>query len=113
MRDTTRLGPWILLILGALGVLLASWNLFPQDKVGTEIANVVAVIATVSLLDAAWLNSALPRVPGIGIGVLSGAGLILIGALWNNGSTAIAFTSILAGIVVAVGALFSSSEQPA
>jgi drug/metabolite transporter (DMT)-like permease len=101
MNDSTRLGPWLGLILSAFGLLLVAWNLFPQDPHGTNANNIIAIVATVALLDAAWLNSTLPRMAGIGIGVLCGIGLILLGTFYHGDSNTVAITTVTAGVLVA------------
>jgi hypothetical protein len=109
MNDSTRLGPWLGLILSAFGLMLVAWNLFPQDPHGTNANNIIVIVATVALLDAAWLNSTLPRMPGIAIGVLTGIALILLGTFYHGDSSTIAITTVVGGVLVAACAATSTT----
>jgi hypothetical protein len=110
MSDTIRPLPWLVLVLASVGLLIASWNVFPtNDEGGMWATNLIGVLATIGLFCAAWLNSSLPKAAGIGFAVLAGIAAILIGALANADSTLITVFCCGCGALIAAGAAASAA----
>lgn len=75
---------WVLAIAGAVGILLATWLVYPLDDDGMWAGYRGSALGTVALIGAMWLRSSLPAKPAIGLIGLSGVLLVLFGAFLDN-----------------------------
>lgn len=109
-RDQPRDFGWVITLLGAVGVLLASWTLFGLESEAMWAGYWVSLFGTAAIVGAAWLRSSLPTAPGVALTGLSGLGLILIGAL-HDYSLVIQLSMILGGAIVVLGAAMQAAPR--
>lgn len=103
---------WVLALSGAVGLLLATWMVYPLDYDGMWAGYRGGLIGTVVLVAVMWLRSSFPAMPAVGVIGLSGALLVLLGVFLDN-PTAVMVSELSAGVVLllAAGLLASGSTR--
>ena len=93
---------WLVMTVGAIGMLLSSWILFGAQADGMWAGYRCEPLAMIVLLAALALRSSLAKVPSIGIGFVCGIALVLFGALVDD-PIRIVLPEILFGLTIIVG----------
>jgi hypothetical protein len=94
---------WILVLTSGIGLLLATWMLYPTDYDGMWAGYRDSLIATVVILGAMALNTSLPKRPTLGLLGLSGILLVLFGVFLDN-PTEVFLAEVVSGALVLAGA---------
>jgi hypothetical protein len=93
---------WLLVLSSGIGLILATWMLYPLDYDGMWAGYRDGIIGTVAVLAAMWLRSSLPPQPALGLCGLGGILLVLFAVFLDNPH--VVFVSELsAGIGLLVG----------
>lgn len=92
----------VLVVASALGLILATWLLYPTDYDGMWAGYRDGFIGTIVLVCAMALNTSLPKRPIIGIMGLSGILLVLFGVFLDN-STEVFISEVVAGGLLLAG----------
>lgn len=102
---------WLLIVASAVGLILATWALYPVTSAGMWAGYRGGVTATIVLLCAMALNTTLPKKPFLAIIALGGA--FLVGsALFLEDPTTIIVSEIVSGAVMLVGvALYAGGRH--
>ncbi|HEY0951982.1 hypothetical protein [Nocardioides sp.] len=103
---------WLLALSGGVGLLLATWLVYPTDYDGMWAGYVGSIVGTVVLLAAMVLRTSFPARPAIGVIGLSGVLLVMLG-VFRDSSHAVLVTELAAGIVLllATGLLAAGSQR--
>src|SRR5437868_485512 len=75
---------WVLIMGSGVGLILATWLLYPIDYDGMWAGYRDGIIATVVVLAALALNTSLPKKPALGLLGLCGILLVLFGLFLDN-----------------------------
>ncbi|MDI6908381.1 hypothetical protein [Nocardioides sp.] len=94
---------WLLALLGGVGLILATWLIYPLDEDGMWAGYRGSLIGTVVIVAALWLRTSLPARPAIGLIGLSGVLLVLFAVFLDN-SQRVLVSELVAGIVLLLGA---------
>ena len=90
---------WILALAGGIGLLLATWVIYPDDYAGMWAGYRGDLIGIVVVMAAMSLRSSLPKRPAVGLIGLCGALLVLFAVFLDDGAE-IFVTELAAGIVL-------------
>jgi hypothetical protein len=103
---------WVLAISGAVGLLLATWLVYPIDYDGMWAGYRGGIIGTVALVAAMSLRTSLPARPAIGLIGLCGVLLVLFGVFLDNPHRVLV-SELAAGVVLmlAAGLLAAGSSR--
>jgi len=93
---------WFLILAAGIGLLLATWLLYPIDYDGMWAGYRDGLIATVVLVAAMALNSSLSKRPILGVLGLCGILLVLFGVFLDN-SHVVFLSEVVAGAVLLAG----------
>jgi len=103
---------WFLALGGGIGLLLATWLVYPTDYDGMWAGYVGSILGTLVLLAVMVLRTSLPARPAIGVIGLSGVLLVLL-AVFRDSSHKVLVTELAAGMVLllATGLLAAGSQR--
>ena len=103
---------WVLALSGAVGLLLATWLVYPLDYDGMWAGYRGSLIGTVVIVAVMWLRSSFPAMPAVGLIGICGALLVLFGVFLDN-PTAVTVSELSAGVVLllAAGLLASGGSR--
>jgi len=93
---------WALTLAAGIGLILATWMLYPGDNAGMWAGYRDGIIGTVVILAAMALNTSLPAKPALGLLGLCGVLLVLF-AVFLDDTTKVFVTELVAGVVLLVG----------
>ena len=93
---------WILALAAGIGLILATWMVYPIDYDGMWAGYRDGLIGTVVVLAALWLNTSLPKPPALGLLGLCGVLLVLF-AVFLDDSHIVFVSELAAGVVLLVG----------
>jgi hypothetical protein len=93
---------WMLALAAGIGLILATWMLYPIDYDGMWAGYRDGVIATVVVVAALALRTSLARGPALAVLALSGVLLVLFAVFLDN-PTKVFVCELTAGIVLLVG----------
>lgn len=99
---------WILALAAGIGLILATWMLYPTDYDGMWAGYRDGIIGTLVIIAAMWLRSSLPTAPALGLIGLCGVAAVLFAVFLDN-STKIFVSELTAGIVMLVAVAFQAS----
>ncbi|WP_133058890.1 MULTISPECIES: hypothetical protein [unclassified Nocardioides] len=99
---------WILALSAGIGLVLATWVLYPIDYDGMWAGYRDGIIGTLVIIAAMWLRSSLPAAPALGLIGLCGVAAVLFAVFLDN-STKVFVAELAAGIVMLVSAAFQAS----
>lgn len=102
---------WILILTSGIGLILATWLLYPIDYDGMWAGYRDGVIATVVVLAALALNTSLPKRPAIGLLALCGILLVLFGIFLDNPTKVMISEVVFGGLLLAGTALYASGHR--
>jgi drug/metabolite transporter (DMT)-like permease len=94
---------WLLALIGGIGLLLATWLIYPTDYDGMWAGYRGSLIGTVVILAAMSLRTSLPARPAIALIGLCGVLLVLFAVFLDN-SHRVLVSELAAGIVMLLGA---------
>lgn len=94
---------WVLALAAGLGLVLATWVLYPTDYDGMWAGYRDGVIGTVALIAVMALRSSLPERPSIGVLALCGLAAVLFAVFLDNPQRVLV-SELAAGIALLVGA---------
>jgi hypothetical protein len=95
---------WMLIVVSAVAVILATWLLYGVDAEGMWAGYRDGFIATVVLVCAMALNTSLPKRPFLGIIALAGILLILFAVFLEN-TTEVFVSELAGGVMMLAGAI--------
>ena len=95
---------WVLIVGAAVGIIIATWVLYPTDGTGMWAGYRDGFMATICLASACALNTSLPKRPFLGVIGLCGVLMVLL-AVFLDDPTVIFVTEIVGGGVLIAGAL--------
>lgn len=95
---------WALIVASSVGLILATWVLYPIDGTGMWAGYRDGFIATVVLVCAMALNTSLPKRPFLGVVALAGILLVLFAVFLDN-PTKVFVSELVAGAVMLAGAI--------
>ncbi|MGB0101208.1 MAG: hypothetical protein WBP61_13090 [Nocardioides sp.] len=102
---------WLLILSAGIGLILATWLVYPPDYAGMWAGYRDGITATVVVLAALALNTTLPKRPTIAILGLCGILLVLFAVFLDN-PTEVFISEIIAGAVLLAGtALYASGDH--
>ena len=93
---------WFLILVAGLGLIGATWMLYPIDYDGMWAGYRDGVIGTVVLVCAMWLNTSLPKQPALGLVALGGILTVLFGVFLDN-PTRVFVAEMIFGVMMLVG----------
>jgi hypothetical protein len=99
---------WILVVGAAVGLIIATWVLYPIDGTGMWAGYRDGFIATVVLVCAMALRTSLPKRPSVGVIALAGILLVLF-AVFLDDPTKIFVSELTAGAAMLAGAILYTS----
>src|SRR3954469_11026243 len=99
---------WLLIVAASVGLILATWALYPIDGTGMWAGYRDGFIATVVLVCAMALRTTLPKRPFVALIALAGILLVLF-AVFLDDPTKIFVSELLAGAVMLAGAILYTS----
>ena len=94
---------WLLALVGGIGLVLATWLIYPIDDDGMWAGYRGGVIGTVVILAAMSLRTSLPARPAIGLIGLSGVLLVFFAVFLDNAHRVLV-SELAAGIVLLLAA---------
>jgi hypothetical protein len=95
---------WLLIIAASVGLILATWVLYPIDGTGMWAGYRDGFTATVVLMCAMALNTSLPKRPFLGVTALAGILLVLF-AVFLDDPTTVFVSELVGGAVMLAGAI--------
>jgi hypothetical protein len=102
---------WILILTAGIGLILATWLLYPIDAAGMWAGYRDGIIATVVVIAGMALNTSLPKRPIIALLGLCGILLVLFGIFLDN-PTKVLISETVAGALLLVGtALYATGHR--
>ncbi len=102
---------WLLALAGGVGLLLATWLVYPTDYDGMWAGYVGGIIGTVVLVAVMVLRTSVPASPAIGVIGLSGVLLVLFAVFLDNPHRVLV-SELAAGIVLLLAtALLATGAQ--
>ena len=93
---------WVLVLASGIGLILATWLLYPIDYDGMWAGYRDGIIATVVVIAAMALNTTLPKRPILGLLGICGILLVLFGVFLDN-PTEFLLAEVVAGAVLLAG----------
>lgn len=102
---------WVLAIAGAVGLLLATWLIYPLDDAGMWAGYRGGIIGTVAIVAAMSLRTSLPERPAISVIALCGALLVLFGVFLDNPQKVLV-SELSAGAVLLLAAGLLAAGSP-
>lgn len=93
---------WVLILASGIGLILATWLLYPLDAEGMWAGYRDGFTATIVVVCAMALTSSLPKRPIIGILGIAGILLVLFGVFLDD-SHVIFLSEVIAGAVLLAG----------
>lgn len=94
---------WALVLTSGIGLILATWLLYPTDYDGMWAGYRDGIIGTVVILAAMALNTSLPKRPVVGLLGACGILLVLFGVFLDN-PTEVLLSEVIAGALLLAGA---------
>jgi len=94
---------WMLVMTAGIGLILATWLLYPTDAGGMWAGYRDGFIATIVVVIAMGLRSSLPKQPMVAVLGLLGILLVLFGVFLDN-STEVFLSEVIAGALLLAGA---------
>lgn len=94
---------WLLILASGIGLILATWLLYPIGYNGMWAGYRDGVIGTTIVVCAMWLNTTLPKQPALGLVVLGGILAVLLAVFLEN-PTRVFVAEIVFGVMALVGA---------
>lgn len=101
---------WILALSAGIGLVLATWMIYPTDYDGMWAGYRDGIIGTLVIIAAMWLRSSLPAAPAMGLIAVCGVAAVLFAVFLDN-STKVFVSELAAGIVMLVGVGFQASGR--
>ena len=102
---------WTLILSSGIGLMLATWLLYPLDAAGMWAGYHDGFIATIVIACALALHTSLPKKPTLGLLGLCGILLVLFGLFLDN-PTKVAISEVVAGGLLLAGtALYASGHR--
>jgi len=93
---------WVLVLVSGIGLILASWLLYPTDYDGMWAGYRDGVIGTIVILCAMALNTSVPKRPFLGICAICGILLVLFGVFLSNPDV-VTIAEVVGGAVLLAG----------
>ncbi|GAA4364784.1 hypothetical protein [Nocardioides caricicola] len=93
---------WVLVLSAGIGLILATWMLYPIDAVGMWAGYRDGFIATIVVVCALALRTALPKQPVLGLLGICGILLVLFGVFLDNPQV-VFLSEVIAGAVLLAG----------
>jgi hypothetical protein len=100
---------WILSLGAGIGLILATWALYPTTADGMWAGYRDGIIGTVVIIAAMSLRTSLPAAPAVGLIGLGGVAAVLFAVFLDN-PTDVFVAELTAGIVMLVGAALQASS---
>jgi hypothetical protein len=101
---------WILALGAGIGLILATWVLYPIDGTGMWAGYRDGIIGTLVIIAAMWLRTSLPPAPALGLVGLCGVAAVLFAVFLDN-PTEVFVAELVAGIVMLVSVGFQVSGR--
>lgn len=102
---------WILIMGASVGLLLATWLLYPLDADGMWAGYRDGFIATIAIVGALGLNTSLPKRPILGLLGLCGVLLVLFGVFLDNPTKVLISETVAGAVLLAGTALYASGHR--
>lgn len=102
---------WILILTAGIGLILATWLLYPIDYDGMWAGYRDGFIATIVVLAALALNTSLPTRPVLGLLGLCGILLVLFGLFLDNPTKVMVSEVTFGALLLAGTALYGSGHR--
>lgn len=102
---------WLLVMLAGIGLIIATWVLYPLDADGMWAGYRDGFIATIVVACALALNTSLPKRPFIGLLGLCGILLVLFGLFLDNPTKVLISEVVAGGVLLAGTALYASGHR--
>lgn len=93
---------WVLVLVAGIGLILATWLLYPIDYDGMWAGYRDGIIGTVVILCAMGLRTSVPARPFLGLLGLCGILLVLFGVFLSNPDV-VTITEVVAGAALLAG----------
>ena len=94
---------WVLILVSGIGMVLATWMLYPPDAEGMWAGYYDGFMATIVVVCAMALRTTLPKPPLLAICGICGILFVLVGVFLDNDSTWIWVSEIVFGAILLVG----------
>jgi hypothetical protein len=102
---------WILILVSGIGLIAATWMLYPIDYDGMWGGYRDGLIGTVVVICAMWLNTSLPKQPALGLVALGGVLTVLFAVFLDN-PVRVFVAEMVFGIMMLVGvALYAGGRR--
>lgn len=102
---------WTLVMAASVGLLLATWLLYPLDADGMWAGYRDGFIATIAIVGALALNTSLPKKPILGLLGLCGVLLVLFGVFLDNPTKVFIAETVGGAVLLAGTALYASGHR--
>lgn len=102
---------WILIMGAGIGLILATWLLYPNDHAGMWAGYRGGFIATVAVVAALALNTSLPKRPILALLALCGFLLVLFGVFLDNSTEVLVSEVVAGGLLLAGTACYVSGHR--
>jgi hypothetical protein len=102
---------WLLILTSGIGLMLATWMLYPLDDEGMWAGYRDGIIATVAVVGALALNTSLPKKPVLGLLGLCGILLVLFGIFLDNPTKVLISEVVAGGLLLAGTVLYGSGHR--
>jgi hypothetical protein len=100
---------WLLVLTAGIGLVLATWTIYPIDYDGMWAGYRDGIIGTVAIIAAMSLRTSLPAVPALVVIGVCGVAAVLF-AIFLDNPTEVFVSELVAGILMIVGAAFQASS---
>ena len=101
----------VLVMAAGIGLLLATWLLYPTDAEGMWAGYYDGFIATIVIIAAMALRTSLPKQPIVGLIGICGILLVLFGVFLDNSTWVFVAEVVAGGLLLAGAGMIAAGER--
>lgn len=102
---------WVLVLAAGIGMILATWLLYPTDAEGMWAGYYDGFMATIVVLCAMALRTSLPKQPILGVLGICGILFVLFGVFLDNSTWVFVSEVVFGGLLLAGTGMVAAGER--